>query len=188
MAVIKPRSYRRQVFQFVLVFTVLAAASSALETWMRARQIGVGYQDAITRTVRALTAPLGVDAGSMPAGQRCTLRVNNIQLVVTIECAAVLATGLFVSAVLAFPGGWRVKVVGVILGVVGVALLNVLRVVILATVAQHKPDWFNVTHDVLMQGFLVVMVTPLWLVWLAWVMRAGRRSSRSASAPAVRGD
>ena len=188
MAATKPKSYRRQVFQFMVVFTILAAASSALETWMRARQIGIGYQAAITRTVRALAVPLGVDAGSMPGGQGCTLRVNSIQLVVTIECAAVLATGLFISAVLAFPGGWRIKVVGIIVGVVGVALLNVLRIVILATVAQHKPDWFNLAHDVLMQGFLVVMVTPLWLGWLAWVMRVGRRSSQCASAPAAGGD
>ena len=188
MAGAKPKSYRRQVLRFVVVFTVLAAASSALETWMRARHIGIGYQAAITRTVRALTVPLGVDAGSMPGGGGCTLYVNSIQLVVTIECAAVLATGLFISAVLAFPGGWRIKVVGVILGVVGVAILNVLRIVILATVAQHKPDWFSLTHDVLMQGFLVVMVTPLWLGWLAWAMRPGRRSSRSVSALTAGGD
>jgi exosortase/archaeosortase family protein len=187
MAVTRQKSYRRQVLRFVIVFTVLAAASSALETWMRARRYGIGYQAAIARTVRALTAPLGVDAGSIPGGHGCTLCVNNIQLVVTTECAAVLATGLFISAVLAFPGGWRIKVVGVILGIVGVAILNVLRIVVLATVAQYRPGWFNITHDVLMQGFLVVMVAPLWLGWLAWVMRTNRRSCRSVSAPAAGG-
>ena len=142
---------------------------------MRAHHVGVGYQAAITSTVYTLVGPLGVEARRDPARGECTIWVNNVQMVVTIECAAVLATGLFISAVLAFPGGWQTKLVGVIVGVVGVGVLNLLRIVILAAVAQHLPGWFGLSHDVLMQGFLLIMVTPLWLGWLAWVIRASRR-------------
>ena len=181
MAASTRRSYRRQVVQFVVVFAILAGASSALETWMRSRHVGVGYQAAITRIVCTLVVPLGVDLQREHMKNECTIWINNVQMVVTVECAAVLATGLFLSAVLAFPGNWPSKLVGVMVGVVGVGLLNLLRIVMLAAVAQYAPDWFGVSHDVLMQGFLLIMVTPLWLGWLAWVMKVsgGPRPGRS---------
>ena len=152
---------------------------------MRANHVGVGYQAAITGTVCRLVGPLGVEARRDPAHGECTIWVNNVQMVVTIECAAVLATGLFISAVLAFPGGWQTKLVGVIVGLVGVGLLNLLRIVILAAVAQHLPEWFGLSHDVLMQGFLLIMVTPLWLGWLAWVLRASGKPGRPQVADQV---
>jgi exosortase/archaeosortase family protein len=168
------------VIRFVIVFAMLAAASSTLETWMRDTRKGLGYQAGVARTVCALVSPLGVEAYQNPLFSEGTIFIKDHTLVITTECAAILATGLFVSAVLAFPCRWRDKVIGVITGVVGVGALNLLRIVILAVGAYYKPDRFDITHDVLMQGFLLIMVTPLWLGWLAWTMRSspGRRVRR----------
>ena len=41
----------------------------------------------------------------------------------------------------------------------------------LAMVASMRQEWFAVTHDILMQGFLLIMVAPLWMAWLLWAWR-----------------
>jgi len=180
-------SYRRHVLQFIVLFCLLSGASSGLETWMRARGVGQGYQERIAAVVCAVVRPLGVDARRDVDWGGNVILAGSRQLVVTIECAAVLATGLFVSAVLAFPCSWRARIVGVVTGVVGVGLLNLVRIIILTVIAECKGEWFKLTHDVLMQGFLLVMVAPLWLLWLAWVLKPAGPGGKGAGPPASAG-
>ena len=167
-------AYRRRVFRFVLVFCVLGAASSGAETWMFAGRHGAGYQRMLARVTSDACAGLGVRSWLESAQGQPTIVVGGLRLAVTTECAAILPTGLFVSAVVAFPCGWRVRCVGAALGVIGVALLNLFRLIVLVLVASHRAEWFAPIHDVLMQGFLLVLVAPLWLVWLGWAVKSVR--------------
>lgn len=174
MSTLSLSAYRRRVFRFVMVFCVLGAASSGAETWMRAGRRGAGYQRMLARVTGDACAWLGVGLRLESAAGPPTIAVGGLRLAVTTECAAILPTGLFVSAVVAFPCAWNVRCVGVVLGVIGVAFLNLIRLIVLVLVASHRAEWFAPIHDVLMQGFLLVMVAPLWLVWLGWAVRPAR--------------
>ena len=162
------QSYRRTVLRFLLVFCALGAASSGLETWMRAQRIGGNYQRALANIAGGISRAMGSDARMESSAGTPTISVGAMRLAVTLECTAVLPTGLFLSAVLAVPCPLRKRLVGLLVGLAGVALLNVLRIVILILVAQYRASWFETFHDVLMQGFLLIFVAPLWMAWMVW--------------------
>ncbi len=92
-------------------------------------------------------------------------------LMVTLQCTAVFAMGLFCSAVIAFPCGWRARLLGVAIGLLGVAVINIVRISGLVLIAQHRPSFFHFAHLVLMQGFLISCVAPMWLLWAAWTTK-----------------
>lgn len=94
---------------------------------------------------------------------------------ITSECAAISATAMFCAAVIGMPGGRFVKTTGLAVGVLGVGILNIVRLAGLAVIADVKPDLFQFAHNVLMQGFLILMVGPLFLAWAIWAFRRDRR-------------
>ncbi|NOT02262.1 MAG: archaeosortase/exosortase family protein, partial [Phycisphaerales bacterium] len=96
-------------------------------------------------------------------------------LVVTLECTALFAKGLFCAAVYAFPCPWREKVWGFVVGLLGVAAVNVLRIAGLVLIGVYDTDWLEFAHLVLMQWFLISCVAPLWLAWAVWTGRRMRR-------------
>ena len=56
---------------------------------------------------------------------------NSMQLVVSLECTALFAKALFCAAAIAYPATWRHRLIGCVVGVIGVAVLNVLRIAML---------------------------------------------------------
>ena len=97
-------------------------------------------------------------------------------LIVTLECTALFATGLFCAAAIAYPCSWRARLYGLIVGVVGVGAVNILRIAFLVIIAHRVASIFHFAHVVLMQGFLISCVAPLWLAWAVWTTRRARRS------------
>ena len=109
------------------------------------------------------------------------LRLNGVDIIggeqllaVTLECTALFPKGLFCVAVIAYPAGWRMRIVGLVMGIVGVAILNVVRIAGLALISLWIPSMFHFAHLVLMQWFLISCVAPLWLAWAVWTTKRPR--------------
>ncbi len=128
-------------------------------------------QDVIAFTATKIVNLMGIDvrcAGNDISGAGYPLRV-------TLQCTALFAKGLFCAAVIAYPCTWSSRWVGLVVGVVGVAMVNVARIVGLVLISYGLPDLFHFAHIVLMQGFLISCVAPLWLMWAVWTGRRARR-------------
>lgn len=108
-------------------------------------------------------------------------------LLVTLECTALFAKGLFCAAAIAFPCTWRARLLGCVVGIVGVGILNVLRISGLVLIAQWVPGFFHFAHLVLMQWFLISCVAPLWLAWAVWTGRRARAMAEGTKGSAVDG-
>ena len=83
---------------------------------------------------------------------------------------------------LAFPCAWRARVAGLITGLIGVGVLNLLRIAVLGLIVGYRYDWFDTVHALLMQGFLIVFVAPLWIAWMFWVLKTEARPRHAVSA------
>lgn len=99
---------------------------------------------------------------------------GDTSLIVSLECTALYATALFCSATIAYPARWKDRGVGLIFGVLGVAILNIFRLVVLALVAGWSAKLFNFAHLVLMQWFLISCIAPMWLAWAVWATKRER--------------
>jgi exosortase/archaeosortase family protein len=160
-------SPNRAVFWFVTVFVILVVIGSAAELYAVRNEIGVGLQRAIAAAVgwslRLVSIPAQVHGTSVT--------IANGSVDVATECIGIRATAIFWAGVIGFPCSWRGRTAGILAGLFGVQLLNMARIAVLGLVNGYQPEWFETLHSVLMQGFLVVFVAPLWILWMVWVIR-----------------
>ena len=179
--------------RFIVLFTILVAAGSASEVFiLRCQNAGVDDRTALTEaaagwsTAYQRTVASGVTTCLHAMGvpvrlTGTTLWIRSSRVEVAVECTGVRATAIFCAGVLAFPCAFRRKLIGLIIGLLGVGALNMARITTLTLVSGYRHDWFDQVHAVLMQGFLIRFVAPLWVLWM---LRA--RPSAAARQPAVR--
>jgi exosortase/archaeosortase family protein len=105
------------------------------------------------------------------------IRGKQMQLIVSVECTALFAKALFCAAALSYPAKWRYRLAGCVIGLIGVALLNILRVAGLVLISNGSPSLFEFAHTVLMQWFLISCVAPLWLLWAVWATKRSQAAS-----------
>lgn len=158
------------VARFILVFVLVSAAGIGLEYYLMQIDGVRRYRAWVAEAGNRVPARLGV--GSRV--ERANILVGMRVLQVTPECSGIEAMGLFCAGVIAFPCGWRKTLVGLMIGLVGVGVLNIVRVASLTAVAGWWPDRFEPTHDALTHLFPLFAVLPLWLGWLFLVARRRR--------------
>ena len=92
---------------------------------------------------------------------------------VSIEpgCNGIEACIVLFAAIVAFPGRWRHKLVGLAAGFAAVQALNVVRVISLFYIGQWNTAVFNFAHEYLWQALIMLDVLVVWLLWV----RAGNR-------------
>ena len=155
------------VGRFVLIFLLLSLTVSVLDVFATKKDLGHGYRKAIaemaTTTSRPFLAEIQSRGSMIYAGTKL--------LEVSFECTALHETGIFLAAVLAMPIAWRRRAPGVLVGLGGVFLLNLIRIAGLAIISGVWPSMFKTAHDVFMQGFILIMVAPLWILWAIWASR-----------------
>lgn len=168
------RRSNRAAFQFALIFITVSAAGIALESYLMANDTARGYRALVASAGNWLPHIIGVPSHTSGS----TISVAGRTLEVTPECSGIEAMGVFLAGVLAFPCGRRNTLIGIVLGFIGVGLLNILRVSGLVIVAGWMPRGFGLTHDALTHLFPLFAVLPLWLLWLAFVVRSSSNNSQ----------
>lgn len=146
----------------VAVFGVVLIVSLWLlnNNWMLMHVLGpftffVAQVSALTFQV------LGQDARAV--GQSVT--VNGTSLSIAQGCNGVEAMTLYFAAIFALPTRWRRRAIGLAIGIVGIFLVNQIRVAGLFLVAMRWPDFLPLAHNYAGQTFVIVMGMALWIFW-----------------------
>ncbi len=181
-----PGSSRGRVLRFALIFVTLVILGSAGEIYiLRQQQLGdSSLGDAVYAFQTWIAGSVGWCLGltSIPVHvDDTTITVSARRIEVAVECTGIKATAVFWAGVLAFPCTWRARLVGLLTGLIGVGVLNILRIVVLGFAAGYRYAWFDPLHSVLMQGFVIVFVAPLWIVWMLRTVRTKRPSPEPAA-------
>lgn len=161
------------VIRFMAIFVLITSAGIALEYHLTRIDGARGYRTFVAEAGNGLSTCLGVESRTHGA----EILVGTRVLQVTPECSGIEAIGIFCAGVIAFPSGRKNTIIGLLLGLIGVGILNILRVSGLAVVAGWWPDRFDPAHDALTHLFPLFVVLPLWLCWFWWVLR--REDDRS---------
>lgn len=87
-------------------------------------------------------------------------------------CDGLEATALLLVAILMFPIGFKYKVPGIILGGLGLLLLNLFRIAGLYIAGNYGSEQlFDLLHE---QGGFVIFTAlsiVIWLIWANWAMK-----------------
>jgi len=149
-----------------------AACMAALLIWIAGDEPVMGaVQRGLARVTSGTLNLLGhrtVVAGS-------TVSSGLFGITVVTACTGLFTTGLFLIAVIAYPTGWKPKLIGAGLGLAGVFLLNVVRLVSLYYIGVHLPGFLDAAHQLIWQSVLIVFAVALWLLWAGRWAHAPRR-------------
>lgn len=151
-----------RVGAFLALFAALTLAWSSraaapLQTWF----IEAWTVQPAAWLFQRVDAGRGVEA----AGARLTSPVGSVQVLPGCEGADIAF--LLASAMLFAPLGWRMRALGLAVGLVLVFVLNQARVIGLVLAAAHDRALFDLLHGTVLPLVLVTAVGAFFVGWLA---------------------
>ncbi len=81
-------------------------------------------------------------------------------------CTGLIAMAIFISAILAYPSSIARKAEGIALGIAGLFIFNLVRMVGLFIVGSYLPGFFDTAHYIVGQSLMILGAIGLWLFWL----------------------
>ncbi|MBU0755854.1 MAG: exosortase H [Planctomycetes bacterium] len=87
-------------------------------------------------------------------------------------CNGLVATLIFIAAIIAFPATIKHKAWGILLGVLAIQCFNICRIGVLFYLGLYHKNLFETVHVYVAQSILIAVAAALWLLWS---IRAGRQ-------------
>lgn len=170
------RAYRREI-TFLVVFLVLLAGSFTLISWNPVNDLVIEPFTAGVAVVSGWTLDL---IGQDVEMQGTVIRNSRFAVNIMNGCNGVETMLIFLSAVVAFPAPWKMRLAGAVFGIVAIQLVNLLRVVALFLTGVYFPDFFDASHTVVWQTVVILCGVLLWIVWADRVARPAPAAAKSA--------
>lgn len=130
-------------------------------------------------TVAGAASLLGF--GGVASGDTVVFGGGTFAYVITDGCTAWAVGTLFLAAVLAYPASWRERGLGLVVGLPGIFVLNLARLVVMGWIGLEWPGLFDQAHEFWWQAFIVFAVGLGWLAWARTV--EGRRRPSAGGTP-----
>jgi len=148
------------------MFLVLIASGFALIALKPVNDAFVEpYTALVARTAGSILRVMGEDL----TVRGCLLTSPRFSVSVFNGCNGLITTMILVTAVLAFPTSWRAKMIGIVGGITGVQLINMVRIISLYYVGVFIPQYFNSAHVIVWQSIVVLSGIALWVAWANYI-------------------
>lgn len=164
-----PALHRRNVLRFLGRFAGLLILYYALTLW--------GWVDEhalfplLKFTARLASGLLNL-FGSDTMTQGVVIQGKGFSIAVRRGCDPAEPIMLFGTAVMAFPGSFRRKLPGFLLGAVVLFAINLIRIASLYWVGKSYPAWFDALHQEWWPAAYIFTAVLLWLLWLRWAAKS----------------
>ena len=163
----------RAGLRFALIFLAcLAAFSVILHLDIVDARFTVPMTTLVARASSATLNLLGTDThvdGTVLSGE------GGFAVNILNGCNGVYISAILVSAVLAFPATWRQRLAGLAVGIAGIQVVNLVRIVSLYLIGMKRPDLFNSFHLYVWQTGVIVVSMAIWIGWAEVVARRPAR-------------
>lgn len=82
------------------------------------------------------------------------------------NCNAITLFSLFAVFIIAYPGNQKNKLWYIPAGIIAIHVLNILRVVGLAMIANSYPEYLNFNHTFTFTFLVYAFIFLLWIIWV----------------------
>jgi exosortase H (IPTLxxWG-CTERM-specific) len=149
--------------RFAILFVVLLVGLFAFELTPPGQAIVVPWTGLVADSSAGLIRAFDGDAVS----EGKVLRSQKTGFAVSIEagCNGVEAMLVLLAGMLAFPAPWKLKLIGLAIGVVAIQALNLVRIVSLFYLGQWNLQWFEWAHLYVWQALIMLDALIVWLLW-----------------------
>lgn len=107
------------------------------------------------------------------AGVLVTYKSFSVEII--DECTGLFEMLIYLAAVLSFSTNIRKKLLGIVIGLPGIFLFNLIRITLLLIVGAYSWTTFNFMHLYLWQVTLIIMISTMWILWLYLVVYREKR-------------
>jgi len=166
--------------RFLLLFALLVAVLFGIEMLNPVQAAVITpWTNALARMSAWLMTTF--DADVISNGRVLQSQSTGFGVSIEAGCNGVEAAIILVAGMVAFPAPWRLKVLGVAIGLVAVQTANLLRVITLYYLNLWNREWFDFAHLYLWQALIMLDVLVVWLLWMRSVARhTGARLANAA--------
>lgn len=154
--------WERPEIRFVVLFLVILGG---FFTVIAFRQINDAVVDPYTASIARMSGACLRLLGEAATVTGCEVSSPRFAVTIFNGCNGLITSMVFVSAVLAFPAGWRAKAIGVAGGIVAIQIINLIRIVSLFYIGVFLPQFFSDAHVLVWQSLVLVSGVALWVVW-----------------------
>lgn len=148
-------------FLFLLGFSVLSVVTS-LQNHLQIAEHGIAAS--ATWLAHLVGSAATVVNGNYISAAGMTLNINH-------ECTGVFVLFVLISFIGAYPAPATTKLIGTAIGIVGLTLINVIRIATLVRIVEFYPDAFTYFHEYVWQGAFLMLVTLYAITWVEWSRR-----------------
>jgi exosortase/archaeosortase family protein len=144
-------------FLFLLGFSVLSVAT-ALQNHLQVAEQGIA---AASTWLANLSGSSATVDGNYISAAGLTININH-------ECTGVFVLFVLISFIGAYPAPLTTKLLGILIGLVGLTLVNVIRIATLVRIIESYPQAFAYFHEYIWQGAFLMLVTLYSITWVEW--------------------
>jgi len=94
------------------------------------------------------------------------IAVGSLSIDINYECTGVYVVLILVVFLFAYPAPWPRRLLGAAIGIVGLTIVNILRIAVLVRVAELYPDLFAYFHEYVWQGVFLILVIAYAMAWV----------------------
>ncbi|ODS40418.1 hypothetical protein BEH94_08325 [Candidatus Altiarchaeales archaeon WOR_SM1_SCG] len=130
------------------------------------------FDEDISREISTLIVVFLLNLLGIPASaDGYFINMPNFSLEVIYECIGIWAVVVYSSFVMAYPANLKKKLTGIALGVPGLLVIGIVRMVSLAVIGVSYPDLWEYVHLFLWQLSLIIFVIIFLLLWIEKVVK-----------------
>ena len=94
----------------------------------------------------------------------------NFSVEIVGECTGLYEMLIFLAAIIAYPSGWRKKLIGAGLGIPILYGINIVRMVFITLVGNWSPKTFDFMHMYFWQVAMILIILSVWVLWIEKVV------------------
>jgi archaeosortase B (VPXXXP-CTERM-specific) len=100
----------------------------------------------------------------------------NFAIEVVGECTGLYEMLIFLAAMIAYPAGWKKKLIGAGLGIPLLYVINVVRMIFITVVGNWSPQTFDFMHMYFWQVAMILIIVSVWVLWIEKVVYHERKA------------
>jgi archaeosortase B (VPXXXP-CTERM-specific) len=94
----------------------------------------------------------------------------NFSVEVVGECTGLYEMLIFLAAMVAYPAGWKKKLIGAVLGIPFLYAINIVRMIFIMVVGNWSPKTFDFMHLYFWQVAMILIIVSTWVLWIEKVV------------------
>ena len=104
------------------------------------------------------------------------ISLPNFSVEVVGECTGLYEMLIFLAAMIAYPAGWKKKLMGAALGIPFLYAINIVRMVFIMVMVNWSPKTFDFMHMYFWQVAMILIIVSAWVLWIEKVVHYERKT------------